>query len=295
MRFLLASFSLLFILSSCGLRYTPQTTPQDALTIRRNIIEKTLADEFETQQKRYEPIAFANTIKIKPESYQKLDSLFEKKYQTERYGGRDANLDEQIRIQQIICQNDTNQVLTMERHVFTLEGDSLAEILSGDFYFNQQNRLEDLKFTESYYIDKDYINYYKLYIFEEPFLGSEYISSEEKDFYQQYKSELERRSNKDQFMELTLQLMQMAYYKRSLNTETLLKEATRKYIHHGKTNYSDEVFVKIEQVAIDNELQSYHVEYQSAIKTANGVFTKRYSVNFDPYLLPIDSEEIPVQ
>lgn len=296
MRIFLLFFFSIFFFTSCGLRYTPQQTPGETQIIRRSIIEKTLKDEFETQHKRYEPIAFASPVKIKPASYQKLDSLFAKKYELERYGMKvGIDLEEEIRIQQIVCQNDTNAVLTMERHIFTLEGDSLGEILSGDFYFNQQNQLHDLKFTESYHIDKNYINYYQTYIFEEPFLGGTYLTSEESDFYRQYKSELERRTNRDEFMNLTLQLMQIAYYKRSLRVETLLKELTRKNVHNDRANYNDEVFVRIEQVAEEGELKSYEVEYQSVIKNSEGVYTKRYQLTFDPYLLVVALKEIPIK
>lgn len=285
----------MFLLAGCGLRYTPQITPEDAQTIRRNQIEKTLTDDFAQQHKTYQPVAYSESVKIKPKSYQKLDSLFEQKYQLERIGKTDSQLEEQIKIQQIICQNDTNQVLIMERHIFTLEGDSVAEILSGDFYFDKQNQLKDVKFTESNHIDKDYVNYYPLYIFEEPFLGGSELTTDEKEFYSQYKTEINRRLDKDAFLNLTLQLMQIAYYKRSLNTETLLKELTRKIVHEGKSNYNDEVFLTIEQVAENHELTNYHVVYQSVTKKETGTFTNRYSLNFDPYLMFMNKEEIPIQ
>lgn len=295
MKILFSSLFLIFLLSNCGLRYTPQITPEEAQIIRRDIIEGTLVDEFKAQDKSYTPIAYANSVKIKPVSYQKLDSLFSQKLQLEKVRKTNPALEEEIKKQQVICQNDTNQIFWMERHIFTLEADSIAEILSGDFYFDTENQLKDVKFTESYHINKNYINFYQLYVFEQPFMGDSYLSDEEKDFYRVYKSELQNRSNKDAFMELTLQLMQVAYYKRSLNTETLLKELTRKKVHNDKSNYSDEVFLKIEQLTENDILKKYHIEYQSATRSASGMYTKRYSLNFDPYLMLINISEIPIQ
>lgn len=285
-------FLAVFSLYSCGLRYTQQTTPTSLQTDRRELIEETIQREFSSQKKAYTPIGYGETVKIKPVSYLKLDSLFAQKYDLEQRGKTDAQLEEAIKMQQIICQEDTNKVLYLERHVFTLTSDTSAEILSGDFYITKDNQLHDVKFTEAYHVDKDYISYYTLYVFEQPFLGGEMISSEEKDFYKLYKEALTTRPNKDAFLNNTLKLMQVAYYKRTLDVQTLIKELTRKYVHQGKSNYSDEVFVKIEQVGNENELQKYVVVYQSVTKTSQGFYTKKYQLEFDPYLMLLSQQEI---
>lgn len=285
-------FLAVFSLYSCGLRYTQQTTPTSLQTDRRELIEETIRREFSSQKKAYTPIGYGETVKIKPVSYLKLDSLFAQKYDLEQRGKTDAQLEEAIKMQQIICQEDTNKVLYLERHVFTLTSDTSAEILSGDFYITKDNQLHDVKFTEAYHVDKDYISYYTLYVFEQPFLGGEMISSEEKDFYKLYKEALTTRPNKDAFLNNTLKLMQVAYYKRTLDVQTLIKELTRKYVHQGKSNYSDEVFVKIEQVGNENELQKYVVVYQSVTKTSQGFYTKKYQLEFDPYLMLLSQQEI---
>lgn len=285
-------FLAVFSLYSCGLRYTQQTTPTSLQADRRELIEETIQREFSSQKKAYTPIGYGETVKIKPVSYLKLDSLFAQKYDLEQRGKTDAQLEEAIKMQQIICQEDTNKVLYLERHVFTLTSDTSAEILSGDFYITKDNQLHDVKFTEAYHVDKDYISYYTLYVFEQPFLGGEMISSEEKDFYKLYKEALTTRPNKDAFLNNTLKLMQVAYYKRTLDVQTLIKELTRKYVHQGKSNYSDEVFVKIEQVGNENELQKYVVVYQSVTKTSQGFYTKKYQLEFDPYLMLLSQQEI---
>lgn len=285
-------FLAVFSLYSCGLRYTQQTTPTSLQADRRELIEETIQREFSSQKKAYTPIGYGETVKIKPVSYLKLDSLFAQKYDLEQRGKTDAQLEEAIKMQQIICQEDTNKVLYLERHVFTLTSDTSAEILSGDFYITKDNQLHDVKFTEAYHVDKDYISYYTLYVFEQPFLGGEMISSEEKDFYKLYKEALTTRPNKDAFLNNTLKLMQVAYYKRTLDVQTLIKELTRKYVHQGKSNYSDEVFVKIEQVGNENELQKYVVVYQSVTKTSQGFYTKKYQLEFDPYLMFLSQQEI---
>ncbi|HRO74962.1 MAG TPA: hypothetical protein PLP27_02305 [Crocinitomicaceae bacterium] len=282
----------LLILAACGLRYTPTATPETTQSDRKKLIEETIAKEFQRQNKIYKPIGYAESVKIKPVSYIKLDSLFEVKYRLERAGKRDANLDESIKMQQIVCKNDTNEILYLERHVFSLESDTSAEILSGDFYIDKQNELKDLKFTESYHIDKNYINYYSMFIFEQPFLGGDYLTTEEQNFYKIYKQELQNRTNKDDFLNNTLKIMQIAYYKRSLDMQTLLKELTRKVVHNDKTNYSDEVFIKMEQIKDGDVLQKYSVLYQSMTKTADNIYTKRYNLEFDPFLMLLSKEEV---
>lgn len=284
----------LFVIGSCGLRYVPQETPQSSQADRRTLIEETIQREFKTQGKTYSPIGWSESVKIKPVSYLKLDSLFAKKYDLERIGKTDKNLEEAIKLQQIACKEDTNQVLYLERHIFSLTKDTSAEILSGDFYITKDNYLKDVKFTESYHVDKNYINYYTLYIFEQPFLGGEALTSDEKSFYDLYKSAIQTRSDKDAFLNNTLKLMQIAYYKRSLDTQTLLKELTRKIVHNDKSNYSDEVFVKIEQVGDGNKLLKYVVVYQSMSKSVNGFFIQKFQLEFDPYLMLLSKEEIAI-
>lgn len=283
----------IFALSSCGLRYEPPVTPESSQQDRRYLIERTIEQEFASLHKTYQPIGYGETVKIKPVSYLKLDSLFAQKYELERTGRRDVNLDEAIKKQQIICKNDTNEVLYLERHVFTLEGEDGADILSGDFYITKNNELKDVQFTETYKINKDYINYYKLYAFEQPFLGGNYPSNEEQDFYALYKEELHNRTKKDEFLENTLRLMQIAYYKRSLETQTLLKELTRKFVHNDRSNYSDEVFIKIERLTGEDNLISYLVVYQSVVKTSEGIYTKKHQLTFDSFLVLESMDEIP--
>lgn len=289
------SLLFLFILVSCGLKYTPQVTPSASQTERRMVIEKTIEDDFKPLGKTYSPIGYAPTIKIKPLSYQKLDSLFSVKYQLEQEGKKDPELEQQIAVQKIICENDTNEVIYLERHVFTLTRDSISEILSGNFYLNNQNELKNVEFTQSYRVKKDYISYYTLYAFEQPFLGGNYLTNDEAGFYKMYKAELERRVDKDAFMQLTLELMQIAHYKQSLNTETLIKELTRKSVHDNSSNYGDENFIKMEQITDNGVLSKYVVVYQSSEKTMNGTFLHRYQLEFDPYLMLMDKQEIPIQ
>jgi hypothetical protein len=283
----------LILVSSCGLRYVPQETPQSSESDRRALIEETIQREFKSQNKTYTPIGYGETVTIKPVSYLKLDSLFAQKYNLEKRGKSDANLEEAIKMQQIVCKEDTNQVLYLERHVFTLTSDTSAEILSGDFYIGKDNYLKDVKFTESYHVDKDYINYYSLYVFEQPFLGGETLTTDEKNFYTLYKAALQTRTDKDAFLNNTLKIMQIAYYKRTLDTQTLLKELTRKYVHNNQSNYSDEVFVKIEQVSDGNQLIKYVVQYQSVSKTTTGFFTTKQELEFDPYLMLLSKKELP--
>lgn len=288
---------LISILNSCGLQYEPQTPPEDRQLQRQRVIESKIKSEFEPQKKRYKSIAFGKTTTIKPVSFIKLDSLFEQKYQLEQTGRRSKELDEKIGIQRLVCQTDTNEILYMEEHVFSLETDTSAEVLSGNFALNIKNEIRQVEFTNAYTIPANLVSFYGYYVLNESFMYfSEQAAPEEVEFYQYYKAQAGNLYGyqKEQFIVNTLKLMKLARSNRSLEKQLFLRELTKTEIHGVSTNYESAVFNRLDQFSnAKNEVDYYLVDYQfvervSDIKTE----LRRYILKFDPYLMLISKEKI---
>jgi hypothetical protein len=288
---------LISILNSCGLQYQPQTPPEDRQLQRQRVIESKIKSEFEPQKKTYRSIAFGKTTTIKPVSFIKLDSLFEQKYQLEQTGRKDRKLDEKIGIQRLVCQTDTNEILYMEEHVFSLETDTSAEVLSGNFALNIKNEIRQVEFTAAYTIPSNLVAFYGYYVLNESFMYfNEQAATEEDDFYKYYKNKAGTLFGyqKEQFIVNTLKLMKLARTNRSLEKQLFLRELTKTEVHGVSTNYENASFNKIDQFSTaKNEVDYYLVEYQfvervSDIKTE----LRKYVLKFDPYLVLISREKI---
>jgi len=279
------------------LQYQPQTPPEDRQLQRQGVIESKIKSEFEPQKKTYRSIAFGKTTTIKPVSFIKLDSLFEQKYQLEQTGRKDRKLDEKIGIQRLVCQTDTNEILYMEEHVFSLETDTSAEVLSGNFALNIKNEIRQVEFTAAYTIPSNLVAFYGYYVLNESFMYfNEQAATEEDDFYKYYKNKAGTLFGyqKEQFIVNTLKLMKLARTNRSLEKQLFLRELTKNEVHGVSTNYENASFNKIDQFSTSkNEVDYYLVEYQfvervSDIKTE----LRKYVLKFDPYLVLISKEKM---
>lgn len=292
---LLSFLTIILCLGSCGLRYEPQTPPEDRQLERQKVIENDIRTEFEAKNMTYKSLAFGKTVTVKPPSFIKLDSLFELKYQLEQSGRSDKNLDEKIGVQRLICQTDTNEILYMEEHVFSLTKDSVAEVLSGNFALNSRNVIKNVEFTQSYVIPADLVSYYTDYVLNESFIYSAAApSAQESDFYDLYKTQAGTLfgAQKEAFIVHTLKLMKIARTKRSLEKQMFLKELTMDALQ--LKNVKDQVFKRIDQVSKPNgDVDYYIVEYHYAMTSpSGGVINEKYVLRFDPFLVLISKEAV---
>lgn len=283
-------------LGSCGLKYVPQTPPEDKQLQRQKVIEQRIETEFAAKNMAYKSIAFGKTVTVKPASFIKLDSLFEEKYKLEQTGRKDRELDERIGVQRLICQTDTNEILYMEEHVFSLTSDSVSEVLSGDFSLNSRNEIRSVEFTQSYVIPANLVTYYTYYVLNESFMFSSAApSSEEADFYQLYKGQAGNLfgSQKEAFVIHTLKLMKLARTKKSLQKQMFLEELTREQLEAKTTK--DIEFTRVDQVSkANNDVEYYIVECSYSRKTGENSFVKeKYILQFDPYLMLISKDLVP--
>lgn len=283
---------LTLLLGSCGLRYEPQTPPENKQLQRQKAIESKIESEFAERKMTYKSIAFGKTVTIKPASFIKLDSLFEQKYQLEQSGRKDRDLEEKIGVQRLICQTDTNEILYMEEHVFSLTNDSVSEVLSGNFSLNARNEIRNVEFTQSYTIPADLVPFYTHYVLNESFIfSSAEPSEEEADFYDLYKTQAAALfgSQKEAFVVHTLKLMKIARTKRSLEKQMFLKELTMEALNSRQAK--EQAFTRIDQVSKANDMIDYYiVEYHYAMKKDLGMINEKYVLKFDPYLMLISKE-----
>lgn len=291
----LALISLVFSLGSCGLKYTPQTPPENKQLQRQKVIENKIRTDFEAKQMTYRSIAFGKTVTIKPASFIKLDSLFERKYNLEQTGRRSKELDEQIAIQRLVCQNDTNIILYMEEHVFSLTKDSVSEVFSGDFALNSRNEIQKVEFKQSYMIPADLVSFYGYYVLNESFLyPNSQLDRDEQNFYDLYKGQAANLfgAQKEAFIVHTLKLMQIANSAKSLEKQMFLKRLAQKEV--GIKFFKEESFPRIDQVSKENgEVDYYIVDYMVSPKSGDNVLPKeRYTLKFDPFLMFISKEKL---
>jgi hypothetical protein len=285
--------TLLIFFNSCGLKYVPTESPDTFEQKRQQAVEQYVIKEMESQQKKYSSIAFTESQIIKPLSYQKLDSLYLQKYQNESKNQLDLQLEENIERQRIITLNDTNKVIYIENHIFSLGLGDTIEFYTAQFQINKELFVEDVILKESVYLPKHYNELYKEYLFEESFLyPGNFASSDELNFYTFFKQPLENFSKpeKDAFILHTLKLMELAGKKNSLKTNDLLKAQTSTKFHGNSYENFNEIFSEINEIIqLDQDgkevVVGYEFEYSStekATNTSNQI--SHYKMEFDSYL-----------
>jgi hypothetical protein len=288
---------LLFAIASCGLKYTPQTPPETLQKTRQQVIESDLKEEFAAKGMAYKSVAFGETTTVKPVSFMQLDSLYELKYQLEQQGKSSKELERNIGIQRLIAQNDTTPILYNEAHVFSLTKGDTTQVISGSFSLNSQNKIVTADIEESIDLPKELIPYYTNYILGESFIypGSR-PEATETAFYDFYKPQADKLIGQERtdFILHTLELMQLARQKKTLDKQVFLKNLTRQAVLGDNKDYVDETFLKVEEIVNDkNVVQSYLVTYQLMRKTDEKTYEKhKYEVAFDLYLSHLWTNEI---
>jgi hypothetical protein len=281
---------LILVVSACGLHYTPPESPESFLDRRHNACEaymkKNLGDSIV-----YSSIAFGETVVLKPASFRSLDSLYQQKYNNEKNGTVDKELDEIIEGQRMIVQNDTNKVFYKEYHVFSIkEGDSLR-IVQSEFKLDQGAMVRDFKILESVLIPRKHNERYKQYLFNESFIYPGIFATEEEErFYNFYKSPLAELSplEKDNLINHTLNLMEIGYKKKTVRVQDLLQNQARFALFQEYKAISEETFSEIfSKNTVDEtgkeSLDSYWFTY-TLKDTENPSKKTEYYFLFDAYL-----------
>lgn len=284
---------LLLILSSCGLKYTPTESPSTFEQNRHTAVENYIRKEMSSSEAEYSSIAFGETQTIKPISYKQLDSLYALKYELDKKRQIDKELDEKIELQRIIALNDTNRVIYIEDHIFSLGTKDTLEIYSALFQMKKELIIEDMILRESVYLPKRYGELYKVYLFEESFVfPGNLASGEEQNFYAFFKQPINglSKAEKDAFILHTLKLMELGAKNASINTNQLLKKLTTKYFHGSSYGNFSEIFSEIQEIVqLDSqgkeEIIAYEFDYSFTEKTNDDNLNAQvYKMEFDKYL-----------
>ena len=283
----------LVLVTSCGLKYVPVESPQSFEQRRHDAVEKYVTSQLASENLPYASIAFGESQVIKPISYKLLDSLYLVKYNLENQGRFDKELEQKIENYRIIALNDTNQVLYIENHIFTLgKGDTL-EFYSALFQMEKDLEIDDAIIQESVFLPAKYKKAYLSYLFEDAFILPDYAPTpEEINFYSYYKNALPSlsKAEKDPFILHTLKLMELAASIKSTNTSALLKAQTSDLFHGKSYAIKNELFSDIfENTEVNTRNQQivtgYTFSYSYKTNGTNSVpETVKYSMEYDAYL-----------
>lgn len=136
--------------SSCGLKYVPGPSLEDLARNRKESLEQRLAQDFGAVNKRYVSLTYGETVVVKPQSYQRLDSLFEEKYRLSQLGLPSKDIDPLIENQKMALLADTTEVLYMETHWFELIQDTTCEFIIAQCFLNNKNVLRKMDFIDEF-------------------------------------------------------------------------------------------------------------------------------------------------
>ena len=222
-----------------------------------------------------------------------MDSLYLIKYNLENQGRFDKELEQKIENYRIIALNDTNQVLYIENHIFTLgKGDTL-EFYSALFQMEKDLEIDDVILQESVFLPAKYKKAYLSYLFEEAFMLPDYAPTQEEiNFYSYFKNALPSlsKAEKDPFILHTLKLMQLAAKIKSTTTSALLKAQTTD-LFHGKSyailNQQFSPILENKEVNALNEqtLTGYTFTYSFTRNGTNSPSeSATYAMEYDAYL-----------
>lgn len=286
-------FPLLFLifLSACGLKYTPSETPEMNTDKRRLAVQNYLRETFQKDSSIYENMAFGKTQTLKPISYKVLDSLYGVKYNLEQKGKRDTDLEREILIQRQIALNDTNQLLYIENHLFSLKKKDVLTIYSAALQVNSSNEIKAVDIFETTKIAPGNLEIFKIYTFEESFLHPGYAPlPEESIFYRRYKERAAELNGdaKDTFIQNTLFVMRSAQKVQTLKTTALISEIIRsRILGFERTAAKNELFETMEETyekINGSEVMTGYAIVYSFKKISNDLTTTyRYAIKLSPY------------
>lgn len=278
------SFLVLTLLGSCGLKYVPTETPEQFEARRHGAIENFIKTSLNSDSTLYNSEAFGEIIVVKPESYKFLDSLFELKYKQEQNGITDKELNEQIESQKLKIDLDTNRLYYLEEHVFSLKKKDSSEFIISKVLLDEQINVERFNVENIIEIPNKYRSFYKQYLFNESFIYPGIQATEEENrFYNFYKERLGSTSTSegDEILSRMLQVMDLAYKKKTLQTTEILKYLARTKINGTTKELEKESILNIYQLQDENNIP---VGYWFVVEFKNGSNIVSWYFEYDLYL-----------
>jgi hypothetical protein len=229
--FLFLPACITLLLYSCGLKYTPPESAEEFQDRRHRTIERYFHQELLKDSLTYRSIAFGDTRTIKPTTFRTLDSLFEIKYQNEKKGVWDKELDAIIKEQQELVRLDTTQIVYLEYHVFSYPNNNAVQVVESEVLISRDLKIRDVTIQSIAQILPKDDERYKQFLFEESFVYPGTFATEEEElFYRYFKQAyyLTPEFEKDQVLAHILNLMEIGYKRKSIRTYDLLLMLARK-------------------------------------------------------------------
>jgi len=282
-------FSLVLIsINSCGLKYIPGPSLEDLAKTRKEKLEEQLATDFAAVNKKYVPLTYGESLVVKPQSYQRLDSLFEVKYQMSKNGFSTKEIDPLIENQKMMLLSDTTEVLYMETHWFELVHDSTCEFIVAQCFLNNRNVLRKMDFIDEFQTDISNQVWAEKYMKEEWLtrdLG--YTSNDDLTFYSTMKNKefSLQGEEKARFLDNLFWVMRYASETKSTAAQGIVLKLAVRQMKNEIPNFkaADYTFTFKKEYNADLKQDLYVVEAAS-ISDKNVLITRRY----DLFYMPLD-------
>lgn len=275
----------LFI-SSCGLKYVPGPGLEDLSTNRKQQLEAQLAKDFAAVNKKYKSLTYGETVVVKPQSYQRLDSLFEVKYRMSQSGLKTKELDPLIENQKMMLLSDTTEVLYMETHWFELVQDSTCEFIIAQCFLNNRNVLRKMEFVNEFQTGIFNQVWAEKYMKEEWFtrdLG--YTSNDDLNFYSTMKNKEFnlQGEEKKRFLDNVFLVMRFASENRSTAAQGIVIKLASRQMKSEIPNFqaSDYTFSFRKENNVELKQEVYVVEAVSE-KDKHVKITRKYDLFYMP-------------
>jgi hypothetical protein len=136
---------------------------------RRTALENQLKKDYATINKSYSSLAYGEVVKVKPISYIKLDSLFEKKYQLTQQNLSTSEVDAAIDFQKLIIDKDSATISFLETHFFQLQEKQLFEFIIAQIAINKKNEITQMTQLDYFVADSIDAPMAQFYMKEESF------------------------------------------------------------------------------------------------------------------------------
>lgn len=273
-------------LASCGLKYVPGPSLEDLAKNRKDRLEEQLSKDFAAVNKKYISLTYGETVVVKPQSYQRLDSLFEVKYRLSQNGFPTKEIDPLIEDQKMVLLSDTTEVLYMETHWFELVQDTTCEFIIAQCFLNNRNVLRKM----------DFINEFKTgisnQVWAEKYMKEEWLtrdlgftSNDDLSFYTQMKDKefSLQGEEKDRFLNNLFLVMRFASENKSTAAQGIVLKLAARQMKNEIPNFqaADYVFSFRKEIDTGTKQSIYVVEAASQADK-NVLVTRRYDTFFMP-------------
>jgi hypothetical protein len=286
----LSRFTLIFLVAgavtSCGLKYVPGPSLEDLAQSRKASLETQLGKDFAAVNKKYIPLTYGETVVVKPQSYQRLDSLFEVKYRLSQNGFPTKEIDPLIEDQKMVLLSDTTEVLYMETHWFELVQDTTCEFIVAQCFLNNRNVLRKMDFIDEFKTGISNQFWAEKYMREEWLtrdLG--YTSNDDLSFYTMMKNKefSLQGEEKTLFLENLFVVMRIASENKSTAAQGIALKLAARQMKNEIPGFQVADYVFSFKKELDPETkQSIYVVEAASNKDKNVVVTRRYDSFFMP-------------